>query len=240
MWNLGLLGAASGASFEEPILDGLTLRLDAGNPNSYSGSGSSWYDLSGNNYTGTLSNTSFDSADGGSIVFNGSSSIANFAVNGFQVATEATIANFTIDLWVNWSAFPSPGVDELVSWWSPAGNIYPDGFFGARPDGGMRFGDGWGSVPVIFNTSTDTNKWFHLVAVKDGSSNAYVYKNGVLVASKGSNLSWGVNRNLALGAQHEAAEYFNGKMAILNLYTRALSLSEIQTNYNTFKTRFGL
>ena len=55
------------------ITDGLVLCLDAGNTKSYPGSGTSWSDLSGQGNTGTLVNgPTYSSADGGSIVFDGS------------------------------------------------------------------------------------------------------------------------------------------------------------------------
>ena len=54
------------------VTNGLVLFLDANNTNSYPGSGTSWYDLSGNGNTGTLTNgPTFSSVNGGTIVFDG-------------------------------------------------------------------------------------------------------------------------------------------------------------------------
>ena len=39
-----------------PVRNGLVLELDAANTASYSGAGNTWYDLSGNNLNGTLTN----------------------------------------------------------------------------------------------------------------------------------------------------------------------------------------
>jgi hypothetical protein len=53
------------------VRDSLVLALDAADKNSYPGSGTSWYDLSGG-YTGTLTNgPTFSAANLGSIVFDG-------------------------------------------------------------------------------------------------------------------------------------------------------------------------
>ena len=41
------------------ITDGLILHLDAGNTDSYSGSGNTWSDISGNNNHGTLNGPTF-------------------------------------------------------------------------------------------------------------------------------------------------------------------------------------
>ena len=56
------------------IESGLVLYLDAANVKSYPGSGTSWFDLSGQNNTGTLiNNPTYDSANRGSWSFNGTS-----------------------------------------------------------------------------------------------------------------------------------------------------------------------
>ena len=41
------------------VTDGLTLCLDGAASTSYSGSGSTWYDLSGNAYNGTITGASY-------------------------------------------------------------------------------------------------------------------------------------------------------------------------------------
>ena len=52
------------------VTNGLVLCLDAANKLSYPGSGTTWYDLSGNANNGTLTNgPTFNSANSGSIVF---------------------------------------------------------------------------------------------------------------------------------------------------------------------------
>jgi hypothetical protein len=54
------------------VTDGLVLSLDAGDRNSYPGSGTTWRDLSGNNNSGSLVNgPTFNSANQVSILFDG-------------------------------------------------------------------------------------------------------------------------------------------------------------------------
>ena len=54
------------------VTDGLVLCLDAGDKMSYPGAGTTWTDLSKNKNNGTLTNgPTFDSANGGSIVLDG-------------------------------------------------------------------------------------------------------------------------------------------------------------------------
>jgi hypothetical protein len=57
---------------EQIVTNGLVLLLDAGNPASYPGSGTTWFDLSGNGNNGTLVNgVGYNSDNGGSLVFDG-------------------------------------------------------------------------------------------------------------------------------------------------------------------------
>ena len=81
------------------VTDGLVLCLDAGNPNSYPGSGNTWKDLSRGRNNGTLVNgPTFSGANGGSLVFDG--------VNDYN--QHINLQNFinqdiTISLWVNFT-----------------------------------------------------------------------------------------------------------------------------------------
>ena len=53
------------------VTDGLVFYVDSGNDKSYPGTGTTWSDLIGSN-DGTLTNgPTYDSANGGSIVFDG-------------------------------------------------------------------------------------------------------------------------------------------------------------------------
>ena len=58
------------------ITDGLVLALDAASPRSYPGTGTTWYDLSGNGNNGTNSNITYSSTNGGIFYFNNSSSVS--------------------------------------------------------------------------------------------------------------------------------------------------------------------
>ncbi len=73
---------------------GLVLHLDAGNTASYSGSGTTWNDLSGNGSNVTLTNTTYSSDNGGSIVFNGTNAYADFTAN---IGSTNVV---TVEMWV--------------------------------------------------------------------------------------------------------------------------------------------
>ena len=56
------------------VTSGLMIYLDASNENSYSGSGSNWYDLTSNGNDGVITGTTFSSNGGEGFIFGGSSS----------------------------------------------------------------------------------------------------------------------------------------------------------------------
>lgn len=79
----------------QAITSGLVLYLDAANQKSYSGSGTTWADLSGNNYTNTLRNSpTFSGDNGGSITFNGSTQYTDSSVGLINPTT-----NWTVNVW---------------------------------------------------------------------------------------------------------------------------------------------
>ena len=64
------------------VTNGLVLALDAADKNSYVGSGTTWKDLSGNSFNGTLTNgPTFSNTNGGAIVFDGTNDYVNVLDN---------------------------------------------------------------------------------------------------------------------------------------------------------------
>jgi hypothetical protein len=88
------------------------------------------------------------------------------------------------------------------------------------------------------------NKWHHIVCTR-GVSNYAIYVDGVLNRT-GSGGSWtGTNIWAGMNAQignnpNNVNLFYYGEMAGIKIYNRALSTEEVQQNYNTTKTRFGL
>ncbi len=231
------------------ITDGLIYAIDAGSGRSYPGSGTAVTAITGVG-NGTLTNgVGFSSANGGSWTFDGADDYIDFGSNFLVpgISQYDTITNFTIDVWVNWDSFAATGAhDEIISWWKTGGSTYSDGFLGTTRIGGgtaanpvIRFGDGWANTGVSFTSATDTGKWFNIVAIKT-STNAYVYVNSVLRATKGSALSWGFNDYPNIGRHPNQAEYLDGKVSNLKLYNTALTAAEVLQNFNAQKSRFGL
>ena len=93
-------------------------------------------------------------------------------------------------------------------------------------------------------TMTDTDAiesdtWAHFIITHSGTS-AIMYKNGVQSATATmGNLEW-TNANDLLIGYRTNSEYWKGDIAIMKIYNKALTSTEILQNYNAIKSRFSL
>jgi hypothetical protein len=217
------------------VTSGLVLALDAADQNSYPGSGTTWADMSGNGYTGSLINgPTYSTGSGGTIVFDGvnDQAITNYNASGLQTFTAIAWIKTTNTTGYNFvfsaGSFNSPTI---------AG-------FGLVINGTTFYFDHCSvtnvtsySVPTIYD-----GVWRQVGIYRDASNNAGIIINGSLVASVSYATSF-TNSNFAIGSRPGGVTYnpfFGGSISNSQLYNRALSSSEIQQNYNALKSRFGL
>jgi hypothetical protein len=179
----------------------------------------------------------FDSKNNGVFHFDGASSdYISYTDRIYDVADNDTIDSLTLNIWFNCEQNPST-LRELVTWWQSGGQTYLDGFLGFKTSRTIRFGDDWQDSYQFPDTSF-VGKWVNIAAVKDSTSNAYIYIDGELKSSKGSGLSWGFNRECRIGGNQGSGEMWLGDIGLVLMYNKALSASEVKQNYNAMKARF--
>ena len=92
----------------------------------------------------------------------------------------------------------------------------------------------------FYHTYGNDTGWAHWVITYDGSTIS-VWENGV---SKGTSSSSGTadfSGGIRIGSWASSASYtWDGKIPIMKMYNRALTATEIQQNYKSYKTRFKL
>ena len=226
------------------VTAGLVLNLDAGNSSSYVGSGNNWDDLSGNNNNGTLTNGPvFNSANGGSIVFDGIDDVVSFG-NILNMG----INSWTMSCWVKFDGGTGTfGIMGKTSYRSNMGryNIYVDNNY----------------INAFFQPSTNSliatpiapyldNKFHNIVLSINRTSMIYLYVDGVSVGtpidiSSSSSVDLNNSDNFYIGSYASSdgqspLYFFKGNMGQALIYNRALSASEVTNNFNVFKSRFGL
>jgi hypothetical protein len=226
-------------NYQSPILStsvvssGLILNLDAGNTISYVGSGNNWNDLSGNNKNGFFSTETFSSSNGGSLYFPGNDFVS--------VPDLGSNPRFSIECWFKPTQTNS-GIGQLVTSTFPgAGSLnFQLGYWGNNTMVGGFFDGGWRISPSV---SVTLNTWQHLIVTYDGT-NITLYSNGNVVGSTnytGTPSSSG--NGLRIGRRWDTgccAEYFVGNIAVVRIFNRAISSTEVSNNFNALKTRFGL
>ena len=210
------------------VTSGSVLFLDASNTNSYSGSGTTWYDLSGNGNTGTLTNgPTFSGVNGGTIVFDGTDDYVNCG-NG----TSLKLTSGTVTVWMKTTS-TAVAYQGIV----------------AKP---LNYGIyNYGGNLLLYDWGTDTNrnsgisisdgnwKFITLNFVSNSPNNANVYINGVLVYTT-TMYKTSDDYSLGISTGGGGIQLFPGTIGSVQIYNRSLSATEVLQNFNATRTRFGV
>lgn len=227
------------------LTGGLVLNLDAANPESYSGTGTTWADLSGNGYNGTLINgPTFSSANGGSIVFNGINNVTTFG-NILNIG----LSSWTVSCWVKFNGGSAiTGIIGKTSYRGYDGrySIYiENNNLGAFFQSNNVFGTATPITPYL------DNKFHNIVMTIDRTSMMYFYIDGILKgtpidvsSTNGINLNTSTDNfyigSYATNTGQTPDYFFNGNIGQASIYNRALTTAEVIANFNALRTRFGL
>lgn len=237
-------------NYENIVTDGLVLNLDAGFTGSYPKGGTVWNDLSGDKRIGTLTNgPTFDSGNGGSIVFDGVDDFTNFG-NILNLGTN----NCTINVWLKINSSWASGTRYFVSKALAAGQNYryAFGFTSTRQLRTFLQGNGGADIIPITTSTLNLNEWYMCTMVVNRNSSIEIYINGELQTLSGNatisqwnNLNFQSQNPFRVGSYTAANNttphiLFPGSISIVQMYFRSLTPQEIQQNFNATKSRFGL
>jgi hypothetical protein len=178
------------------VSDNLVLFLDAGNPASYPGYGSDWFDITPNRNLATNGATLLGdniptySSDYGGLLFVDNQSVNDFLPTGptgyiwvsFDYDLSPATTLLTFEMWIrlyragtnNTSSILTFGNRYSLSWRSQNQRL---AFFPSSEAGSGGFG--------LDFTDEEVGKWYHMVlvvnadATKDGVANNKIYLNGV-------------------------------------------------------------
>lgn len=215
------------------IRDGLVLYLDAANTKSYSGTGTTWNDLSGNNNHATIQDApTFTTTNNGTFNFNGSSNYINIPSS---TSLSTTTPSFIIGCSTGNGTVFAKGMYGV--YWNYGLTLVGNTTFRARND----FGD---AVSPAFSSQSG----FNIYSCVWTGTQINFYRNGVFGGSTTSQYSPN-SLNLHFitigcaertGSPVTRSEFYNGSISFLQVYNRTLSAAEILQNYNATKSRFGL
>jgi hypothetical protein len=225
------------------VTDGLVLALDAANTKSYPGSGTKWNDLSRGGNNGTLINgPTFNSGNGGSIVFDGVDDGVLVNSPPFSSSTNSLTFNF----WV-YGTGTSTASQTILGRDTNSGAI-PHVLIRRTSNLNLTFNFSNGISPVTANLSNvflnNLDKWVNLqITANYTTGTVILYRNGVFYTQFTMSTPIFPNTNVPIYISSFAFPGFipwTGNISITQIYNRALSAQEILQNYNATKTRYGL
>ena len=217
--------------------DGLILALDAANYKSYPRSGSTWTDLSGNGYDGTLLNgPTFESGNNGSFAFDGTDECALTSLReGVGFCDSISSNEFTVITW-----FKPSGNNGVIC--GLAGGIGSTSTF-AQYMSGTTLNTVVKGADNTIKTGLSTSEYHMVTYTWDGTTGQGYYNNETpnslsigTAAFQSYNFGIADPRNGTLGNYAR----FSGNIPICLVYVKALSTAEVNQNYNATKARFGL
>ena len=221
------------------VTDGLVLCLDANAKRSYSGSGSTWYDLTTNGNNATIVNATYNS--NGYFTFDGT--------GDYMTCTTAT----------GWTSLTDMCAFVIARPTTISRRHY---LFDSRYDGSnLGFGLGLDSDNSPFHFANDasgydeatspttfsTNNFFIFGLFRQGNSIQILDSDSVTkitpsIASNTLGTGTLTPAGYAIGAPHTLSDTYTwiGDIAAVWIYNRVLSQAECTQNYNAMKTRFEL
>ena len=214
------------------VTDGLIIYLDANNSSSYAGTGSTWYDLSGNGrHASLISSPTYEGFGLGKYLsFDGST---NYATIPYTI----TDNSFTVSLWYYSKVFSSNSLsDAIISNYqvSIAGfDLRLDTPTTLQLD--IRVGS---SYPNLSFGTIANNTWYHLSFNYDGAT-VKAFVNGNLVSSSNAVGTRTNGSQICIGTSFvDTGRKATCGIPQVMIYNRALSDSEILQNYNATKKRY--
>lgn len=180
----------------------------------------------------------YSSTGGGSLVFNGTNTRLEVPSNPNLILNAMTIS-----LWVFSSNFDTNGYFIEKT----AGGVKDTGYSLFIQNQSLYFrtintspADSW--LSAINSLGLVNNAWNNIVVTFDGIYKRF-YRNGVLntvSAPVVGSVFQGTGPTYIGSSGTTFSSHFNGRISTLSVHNRALSDSEILTNFNLMKSRFGL
>jgi hypothetical protein len=210
------------------VTDGLVLCLDAANPKSYPGSGTTWTDLSG---LGTIASKAGSQSPtyplyntSGYFTFSGG--IVGNNYSRFEVTTPTLSAISVVAF-----HYPTQADGHVLRHTTDSFQIGPNGY---------TAGTAYNNINIPGDRSTPLNTWICDALTFSGTT-LIGYRNGVQSGSASRSATTIAGGTLRIGARSDAyAAHYVGNISVVMIYNRVLSAQEIQQNFNAHRGRYGI
>lgn len=227
-----------------PVTSGLIYYLDAGISSSYSGSGSTWNDISGSGKTLTLYNSPTFTSNGTKsyFTFNGTSHYGEGDASGLI----SGLSSVTCSVWYRPLSSDNDGM------------VYDHHNYPATGTSRDNFSirQNWGGSPgtVTSGYTQNSSNTFNYVKFEDSNNRLgkwrnytqvirdgvmYAYVNGEQKHSQSVSGTVRTTNWLRIGQDAINSNYLNADFAVIQTFNRGLTDAEIARNFNYFKGRYG-
>jgi hypothetical protein len=179
-------------------------------------------------------------------IYGGDDYLSFDGVDDYIVSTNnsslSLTSQITISSWITTTSFDNYATIAMKT----GSGSWVDGYGISRHPTGSKMTfwiNNWDSNRVNIDWSTHS-EFKNLVGTFDGS-NIRLYVDGVLINSAAYSSAITTNSEpLSIGSWYNTSgstnQHWNGNIAQVSIYNRALTASEIQQNYNALKNRFSL
>jgi len=210
------------------VRSNLLLHWDMTDSNSYAGSGSTVYDVSGNGYNGTIQgNPTYSSSNNGYMVFDG---FGDYITSSLTQPSGAR----AFGMWVYYSSLTQPNSEGYQLQGIQAGGGYT--YQGIVDGGNVYYYIGSGTGGTISYTLS-SGQWYYQVISFDGNQYT-VYVNGALIQS-GSASTGTTSNTFSAGAINGNYRLY-GYGSEWQFYGQNLTAAEVQQNFNAGRGRYGI
>ena len=229
-------GIGIGPAITLPGAVTLALSLDAGNPASYPGSGTTWTDLIGGKTFTLYGGVTYNGANGGYLSFDPASS--QYA----ECSTSLSDLNtWSVEAWHYYDGTNTGLSPCIVTEVFPGTTGFINYALGSLNDNNPALMAGWysGSWNMTGYTLT-AGAWYQIVGTNDGTT-TNLYVNNTLVeqfASTGTPIS--SQGGIRLMQRWDNPEYWGGRVGIVKIYDGDLTQAGVTTSWNAHRARFGL
>ena len=232
------------------VQNGLILNLDASRKSSYTGTGTTWTDISGSGNSGTFI---------GNPTYNNSDSTFTFSNSNYIKSTTGGVTGNTtrtVSIW-----FKINGLASNDSNWSVTDQIPFS--LGSTTGGNLSFAinisyyAGGNTIMKVYGYFTQydeeitisgdnlgNNQWRNITVTWNGLNPGTlgVYIDGVFKTSllRSSGEVYNTSAGYIVGTWADYNRYYTNKLGSVLVYNRVLTSNEILQNYNATKSRFGL
>jgi len=214
------------------------LYLDAGNPASYPGSGTTWYDLSGrSNHTLTTQNTAYNSANGGyfnftpNAWFTTASAKYNITYTGKTVFLTARLTSAMANNSYRCMFGSNGGSRNFNLYFYYTGSAYQ-----------LHWSTGSGSYAGSLSSTMPytVNTWATFAVTHTTSGVLTYYFNGQQLGSQATGITF--SQYLYTDSENVGASdnYWNGSIGVVGIWGSVLTAAQIVNCHNNLKSRYGL